>query len=92
MTYLYHALFDKLKNQRKHPAFKDKSGNSEKVVIVRRRLTETLYAQQYSADFGVYCDIVDPIVRSTKTLVLKKYGKKFSIKSELSTLIEFFFI
>ena len=27
---------------------------------------QTFDAQQYSADFGVYYDIVDPIVSSTK--------------------------
>ena len=31
-------------------------------------LCETLYAQQYSTNFGVYYDIVDPTVRSTKKL------------------------
>ena len=67
MTYLYHTLFDKLKKiSEKHPAFKDKSGNSEEVVIVTLPLCATLYAQQYSADFGVYYGIVDPIVGSTK--------------------------
>ena len=38
MTYLKHALFDKLKNQRKQPVFKDKSDDNKKVVIVRRTL------------------------------------------------------
>ena len=68
MTYLEHTLFDKQENQQKHPAFTDKSGDIKKVVIVRRRLLETLYAQQYSANLGVYYNIVDPIVRSTKKL------------------------
>ena len=42
----------------------------------------------YSANFGVYYDIVDPIVRSTKKLqYLKKNSQKLSIKSQLSTPI-----
>ena len=57
MTYLEHSLFDK-----------QSSDIKKKVVIVRIRLVVTLYAQQYSANFGVYYDIVDPIVRSTKKL------------------------
>ena len=36
------------------------------MVIVRGRLIETLYAQQYSANFGVYYAIVDPTIRSIK--------------------------
>ena len=35
MTYLKHTSFNK---QKKHPAFKDKSEDGKKVVIVRRRL------------------------------------------------------
>ena len=50
----------------KYPAFKNKSSDIKKEVIVRRKLKDTLYAQQYSANFGVYYDIVDPIVKSTK--------------------------
>ena len=39
MTYLEHTLFDKQnKTAKKHPAFKDKSGDIKKVIIVRRRL------------------------------------------------------
>ena len=39
MTYLEHSSFDKTeKIAEKHPAFKDKSGDIKKVVIVRRRL------------------------------------------------------
>ena len=37
MTYLEHTSFDQ-KNSEKHPAFKNKSGDIKKVVIVRRRL------------------------------------------------------
>ena len=40
----------------------------KKVVIVGRRLIETLYAQQYFTNFGVYYDILDPTVRSTKKI------------------------
>ena len=46
MTYLEHTSFDKQKKySEKHPAFKDKSGDIKKVVIVRRKLIDTLYAQ-----------------------------------------------
>ena len=41
MTNLEHTSVHRLtnrKNQRKHPAFKDKSGDIKKVVVVRRRL------------------------------------------------------
>ena len=39
MTYLEHTSFDKQKKlPKKHPVFKDKSGDIKKVVIVRRRL------------------------------------------------------
>ena len=39
MTYSEHTSFDKHKKiGEKHPAFKDKSGDINKVVIVRRRL------------------------------------------------------
>ena len=38
------------------------------MIIVRRRFIETLYAQQYSTNVGVYYDIVDPKVRFTKKL------------------------
>ena len=60
------------------------------MVIVRRRV----YAQQYSTNYGVYYDIVDPTVRFTKkTLVFfQKYSQKLSIKSQLSTLILICFI
>ena len=69
MTYLEHTSINKQKKIiKKHPAFKDKSGDIKKVVIVSRKLIDTLYAQQYSANFGVYYDIVDPIVKSTKIL------------------------
>ena len=69
MTYLEHTSFDKQKKiGEKHPAFKDKSGDIKKVVKSGRKLMETLHAQQYSAYFGVYYDIVDPAVRSTKKL------------------------
>ena len=69
MTYLEHTSFDKQKKiDEKHPAFKDKSGDIKKVVIVRRGLIETLYAQQYSANFGVYYDIIYPTVRYTKKI------------------------
>ena len=61
MTYLEHTSFDKQKKSAKHPAFKDKSGDIKKVVIVED-LCEILYAQQYSTNFGVYYYIVDPIV------------------------------
>ena len=38
-----HTSFDKQKKiAEKHPAFKDKSGDIKKVVIVRRRLTFAL--------------------------------------------------
>ena len=68
MTYLEHTSFDKQKKiSEKHPAFKDKSGDIKKVVIVHN-LCKTLYAQQYFANFGVYYDIVNHIVRSTKKL------------------------
>ena len=50
----------------KHPAFKDKSGDSKKVIVVGRKLMEILYAQQYSTEFGVYYDTVDPIISYTK--------------------------
>ena len=69
MTYLEHTSFGKQKKiGEKHPAFKDKSGDIKKVVIVRRRLMKILYAQQYFTNFGAYYDIVDPTVRSTKKL------------------------
>ena len=69
MTYLEHSSFDKQKKSpKKHTAFKDKSGDIKKVVLVGRRLMATLYVQQYSANFGVYYHIVDPTVRSTKKL------------------------
>ena len=39
MTYLEHTSFDKQKKiGEKHPAFKDKSDDIKKVVIVTRRL------------------------------------------------------
>ena len=39
MTYLEHTSFEKQKKSvKKHPALKDKSGDINKVVIVRRRL------------------------------------------------------
>ena len=39
MTYLEHTLFDKQKKSaKKHPAFRDKSSDIKKVVIVRRGL------------------------------------------------------
>ena len=69
LTYLENTSFDnKKKICEKYPAFKDKSGDIKKVVIVRRRHMNTIYAQQYSANFGVYYDIVDPTVRSTTKL------------------------
>ena len=37
-------------------------------LSTKEDLCETLYAQQYSTNFGVYYDIVDPTVRSTKKL------------------------
>ena len=95
MTYLEHTSFDKQKKiSEKHPVFKDSSRDIISAVLVRRRLIETLYAQQYSPAFGVYYDIVDPIVRFTKKklIYLKKNSKKLSIKSQLSTLIKFFYL
>ena len=68
MTYLEYTSFDKQKKSAKNLAFKDKSGDIKKAVIVRENLFVTLYAQQYSANFGVYFNIVDPIVKSTKKL------------------------
>ena len=63
MTYLDHTSFEEQKKiSEKHLAFKDKSGDIKKVVIVRRRLVETLYARQYSTNFSVYYDSVDPTV------------------------------
>ena len=38
MTYLEHTSFDKQKKSAKHPAFRDKSSDIKKVVIVRRGL------------------------------------------------------
>ena len=39
MTYLEYTSFDKQKKiSKKYPAFKDKSGDIKKVVIVRRRV------------------------------------------------------
>ena len=40
-------------------------------------LYETLYAQQYSTNFGVYYDIVDPTVRSTKKLLISPTKSTF---------------
>ena len=69
MTYLEHTSFDKQKKSPKNTLFsKIKIGDIRKVVIVRRKLMETFYAQQYSTNLGVYYDIVDPTVRSTKKL------------------------
>ena len=70
ITYMEHndIVWQTEKISEKHHAFKDQNGDIKKVVIVRRRLIGNLYAQQYSANFGVYYDIVDPIVRSTKKL------------------------
>ena len=50
MTYLEHTSFDRQKKSAKNCI----------------ELYETLYAQRYSSNFGVYYDIVDPTVRSTK--------------------------
>ena len=67
MTYLEYISFDKQKKSAKNTLLsKIKVAILKKVVIVRRRIMETLYAQRYSANFGVYYDIVDPPVRSTK--------------------------
>ena len=66
-TWNIHRLTNR-KISKKYPAFKDKSGDIKKVVIVRRRPIEISYAQPYSTNFGVYYDIVDPAVRSTKKL------------------------
>ena len=38
------------------------------LVNIYKIYCETLYAQQYSANVGVYYDIVDLTVRSTKKL------------------------
>ena len=54
------------KNSEKQPVFKDISGDSKKVVTVRRGLMETMCAQLFSTNFGICCDIVDLIVRSAK--------------------------
>ena len=62
MTYLEHTSFDKQKKSPKNTLL----AILKKVVIVRRRLMDILYAQQYSTNFDVYYDIVDPTVRSTK--------------------------
>ena len=41
MTYLGHTSFDKQREiSEKHPVFKDKSDDNNKVVIVRRRLMQ----------------------------------------------------
>ena len=59
--------FDKQKKSAKNTLF-----SKIKVAILKKwleeDLCETLYAQQYSANFGVYYDIVDPLVKSTKKL------------------------
>ena len=69
MTYLEHTSFDKQKKSAKSTLLsKIKVAILKKVVIVRRRLMENLYAQQYFTNFGVYYDIVDLTVRSTKKL------------------------
>ena len=60
MTYLSIHRLTNRKNRRKNPAFKDKSGDIKRMVTVGRNLCDTLYAQQYFANFGVYYDIVDP--------------------------------
>ena len=57
MAYLERTSFEKIGE--KHPAFKDESGDIKKVIIVRRKIINY---------FGVYYDIVDPTVRSTKKL------------------------
>ena len=69
MTYLEHTSFNKQKTSAKNTLLsKIKVAILKKVVTVRKDSSETLYAQQYSANFGVYYDIVTPIVRSTKRL------------------------
>ena len=69
MTYMEHTSFDKQKKSTKNTLLlKIKVAILKKVIIVRRRLMETLYAQQYFTNFGVYYYIVDPTVRSTKKL------------------------
>ena len=69
MTYLEHTSINKQKKSSKNTLLsKIKVAILKKVVIVSRKLIDTLYAQQYSANFGVYYDIVDPIVKSTKIL------------------------
>ena len=66
MTYLEHISFDKQKKSPKNTLLLKIKVAILKILIVRRRIMETLYAQQYSINFGVYYDIVDPTVRSTK--------------------------
>ena len=67
MTYLKHTSFDKQKKSAKNILLsKIKVAILQKWSELEEDVCETLYAQPYSADFGVYYDIVDPIVRSTK--------------------------
>ena len=66
MTYLEHTSFNKQKTSAKNTLF-----SKIKVAILKKLeedSSDTLYAQQYSANFDVYYDIVTPIVRSTKIL------------------------
>ena len=71
MTYLEHTSFVKQKSAKKHPAFKDKSGNIKKVVIVRRKLMRNFICTTIFRKFWcIYYDIVDPIVRSTKKTIV----------------------
>ena len=64
------------------------------MAIVRRRLMEILYAQQYSTNFGVYyvyCRPNSKVYKKTFVFFQKK-SKKLSIKSQFSTLILICFI
>ena len=70
MTDLEHTSFDKQKKSTKITLLSwIRVAILKKVAIVKRRLIDTLYAQQYSADFGVTYDIVDPTVKSTQNLL-----------------------
>ena len=69
MTYLEDTSFDKQKKSAKNTLLsKIKVAILKKWYSVEENLCKTLYAQQYSANFDVYYDIVDPTVRSTKKL------------------------
>ena len=69
MTYPEHTSFDKQKKSPKNTLLsKIKMAILKKWKWLEEDLCETLYAQQYSTNCGVYYDIVDPTIRSTKKL------------------------